>query len=81
MNELNFTSDPLATYTVLSSRCNIRVLTGHICLQAAFGEKEFNPLMENDSIETYKYIKNKSYEWYKYFIDSYNTKEFSTGIL
>lgn len=76
MNELNFSLDPLATYTVLSSGSKVTVLTGHICLKAAFGEREFNYLMENDFIENYRYIKSKSYDWYKCFTDYYNTKEF-----
>ena len=66
MNELNFASDAAAAYVVLSSECKVTVLTGHICLQAFFGEKEFNRLMNDDSIEAYRYIKNKSYKWYKY---------------
>lgn len=76
MNELNFSSDALAAYTVLSSGCKTTVLTGHICLQAFFGEKEFDRLMNDDSVEAYKYIKNKSYEWYKFFMDWFNTKGF-----
>lgn len=76
MNELNFSSDPEATYAVLSSGAKVTVLTGHICLQAFFGEKEFDRLMNNDTIASYKYIKSKSYEWYKYFIDLYGTKGF-----
>lgn len=76
MNELNFSSDPEATYAVLSSGAKVTVLTGHICLQAFFGEKEFNRLMNDDTINAYRYIKNKSFEWYKYFIDLYGTKGF-----
>ncbi|GFN35007.1 nucleoside hydrolase [Tepidimicrobium xylanilyticum] len=76
MNELNFSSDPLATYTILSSSSKVTILTGHICLQATFGEEEFTRLIKENYIKSYKYIRNKSYEWYKYFTDSYNTKEF-----
>ncbi|WP_352420235.1 nucleoside hydrolase [Proteiniborus sp.] len=76
MNELNFSSDALAAYTVLSSGAKVTILTGHICLQAFFGKKEFERLMNDDTIEAYRYIKNKSYEWYKYFIDLYNSKGF-----
>lgn len=76
MDELNFSSDPEATYVVLSSNCKVNILTGHICLEAKFGEKEFKRLMENDSIWAYRYIREKSYDWYKYFTNSYYTKEF-----
>jgi len=76
MDELNFSSDPEATHVVLSSNCKVSVLTGHICLEAKFGKEEFERLMENDSIPAYRYIKEKSYNWYKYFTNSYSTKEF-----
>jgi len=76
MDELNFSSDPEAAYAVLSSGAKVTVLTGHICLQAFFGEKEFDRLMNDDTISIYRYIKSKSYEWYKYFIDLYGTKGF-----
>ncbi len=76
MNELNFSSDAEATYVVLSSNCKVSVLTGHICLEAKFGEEEFKRLMEDDSIWSYKYIREKSYDWFKYFTNSYYTKEF-----
>lgn len=76
MDELNFSSDPEAIFGVLSSNCRTTVLTGHICLEAKFGEREFKRLMENDSIWAYRYIREKSYNWFKYFTNSYDTKEF-----
>ncbi|KNF07262.1 inosine-uridine nucleoside N-ribohydrolase [Gottschalkia purinilytica] len=76
LDELNFSCDPEATYNVLSSNCKTTVLTGHICLQAFFGKKEYDRLMNSNSIECYKYIKNKSYKWYEFFMNWFNIDGF-----
>lgn len=76
LDELNFSCDPEATYTVLSSEAKVTVLTGHICLQAFFGEREFERLMNDDSIVSYKYIKDKAYDWYMFIMQEFGIKGF-----
>jgi purine nucleosidase len=71
LDELNFSCDPEATYKVLSSGCDVTVLTGHICLQAFFGEKEFEKLFKNESNRIYKYISDKAYNWYKFIMKEF----------
>lgn len=39
LDELNFSCDPEASFSVLSSGTPVTVLTGQICLQGLFGQK------------------------------------------
>jgi len=75
LNELNFSSDPIAAYNVLSSYTEVTVLTGHICLQALFGEKEYDRLIKSDK-SIYKYIKDKTVPWFEYIMNRFGIKEF-----
>lgn len=76
LNELNFSCDSEASHRVLSSNTKVTVLTGHICLQALFGEKEYKRLMENSTINIYKYIKNKTIDWFEFIMDRFQIKGF-----
>ncbi len=76
LDELNFSSDNEASFNVLSSKCNITTMTGHICLQAEFKKEEYERLMENHDISCYVYIKEKSYAWYEYFKEWFDTEGF-----
>jgi len=76
LDELNFSCDPEATYRVLSSEAKVTVLTAQICLQAFFGEREFERLMNDDYIKSYKYIKDKAYDWYKFIMNEFGIRGF-----
>ncbi|QEK12991.1 nucleoside hydrolase [Crassaminicella thermophila] len=76
LDELNFSCDPEATYKVLSSNAKVTILTGHICLQAVFGEAEFDRLMNNESIKIYQYIKQKTLPWYEFIMKEFGIKGF-----
>lgn len=76
LDELNFSCDPKATYTVLSSKTKVTVITGHICLQALFGENEYKRLMENEKIKIFKYIKNKTTHWFEFIMEEFGIKGF-----
>lgn len=76
LDELNFSCDPDACYKVLSSDTKVTVLTGHICLQALFGENEYKRLMENNSKEIYKYIRNKTIDWFEFIMKEFGIKGF-----
>lgn len=76
LDELNFSCDPEASYRVLSSNVKVTVLTGHICLQALFGENEYKKLIKNDTINIYQYIKNKTIDWFEFIMDQFGIKGF-----
>lgn len=76
LDELNFACDPEASYRVLSSNTKVTVLTGHICLQALFGENEYKRLMENNSIKIYEYIRNKTIDWFEFIMQEFEIKGF-----
>ncbi|KXG73870.1 nucleoside hydrolase [Thermotalea metallivorans] len=76
LDELNFSCDPEATYQVLSSGAKVTVITGHICLQALFGEKEYKRLMESHDIKIYQYIRNKTNHWFVYIMKEFGIKGF-----
>lgn len=76
LDELNFSCDPHAAHKVLRSNAKITVLTGHICLQAFFGEKEYEKLMSSSSINIYKYIKEKTIEWFEFVMEEFGIKGF-----
>ncbi len=63
VNELNFSCDPEATYHVLSSPTPTSVMTGHLCLQAVFGAREFDRLHEQKKIPILRYISEKIGHW------------------
>ncbi len=62
-NELNFSSDPEATYGVMSSAADMTVITGHLCLNALFGPEEFRLLEERRHIPGFSYILERLYPW------------------
>lgn len=76
MDELNFSCDPEASFRVLSSDTKVTVLTGHICLQAVFGEAEYKRLMDDKSIKTYQYIRDKTIDWFEFIMKEFGIKGF-----
>lgn len=76
LDELNFSCDPEASLKVLSSDTKVTVLTGHICLQAVFGEAEYKRLMEDKSIKTYQYIRDKTIGWFEFIMKEFGIKGF-----
>ncbi len=76
LDELNFSCDSEASYKVLSSNCKVTTLTGHICLQAFFGESEYTRLMESEDVKVYKYIKDKTIKWFEFVMKEFGIKGF-----
>lgn len=76
LDELNFSCDPEGSYKVLSSNIKVTVLTGHICLQALFGENEYKRLMEDNTIAIYQYIRNKTIDWFEFVMKEFGIKGF-----
>lgn len=77
MNELNFSCDPKATYNVLNSGIKVTTMTGHICLQAIFRKEEYDRLMNSPHIPAYRYIKEKTYPWFEFIKNKYNSEGFN----
>ncbi|OPJ57278.1 nucleoside hydrolase [Alkalithermobacter paradoxus] len=75
LNELNFSCDPEASLRVLSSDAKVTTLDGHICLQAFFGEKEYERLTSNNS-NIYKYINDNTVEWFNLVMKEFGVKGF-----
>ncbi len=66
LDELNFSCDPSATYKVLNSNSDITILTGHICLQAFFGQEELTKLRSKDGHRIHEFITKNIEPWYDY---------------
>lgn len=66
LEELNFSCDSLATYTVLNSSCHITILTGHTCLQGFFGEEQLDWLKSKKQHAIYDYIRRNIEPWYSF---------------
>ncbi|TCP29942.1 inosine-uridine nucleoside N-ribohydrolase [Scopulibacillus darangshiensis] len=71
LNELNFSCDPEAALQVLRSEAKVTTLTGNICLQAFFGEKELAWVKQHQQEKVYQYILDKLLPWVQY-----NQKQF-----
>lgn len=66
LDELNFSCDPTAVYEVLNSNSDITILTGNICLQAFFGEKELSKLKSQSDHRIYEFVARNIEPWYNY---------------
>ncbi|KXZ39936.1 Inosine-uridine nucleoside N-ribohydrolase [Alkalithermobacter thermoalcaliphilus JW-YL-7 = DSM 7308] len=75
LDELNFSCDPKASLKVLSSGIKVTTLDAHICLQAFFGEKEYERLT-NSNIPIYKYINDKTKYWFNHVMKEFEIKGF-----
>ena len=53
VNELNFSCDPEATFQVLNSSAQTTIITGHLCLNALFGQSEFQRLESDKNSAIY----------------------------
>lgn len=75
LDELNFSCDPIAIYNILKSEAKVTVLTAQICLQAFFGENEFDLLMNSDK-KIYSYIKKNTLPWFNFIMSEFGIKGF-----
>lgn len=76
LDELNFSCDSEATYTVLSSNTKVTVLTGHICLQAFVEKDKFNKILDSKPLKIYKYIKEKTMNWFEFVMGEFGIDGF-----
>lgn len=71
MDELNFSCDPLATYTTLTSGTNVAVITGNNCLKVLFTREEYERELSDLSKGVVRLIKNETDYWFDNNWDEY----------
>lgn len=71
MDELNFSCDPLATYTVLTSGTEVAVITGNNCLKVLFTREEYEREFADESKDVVSFIKHETDYWFDNNMDEY----------
>ena len=71
MNELNFSCDPLATYTVLTGGTDVAVITGNNCLKVLFTREEYEREFADESRDVVRFIKKETDYWFDNNMDVY----------
>lgn len=71
MDELNFSCDPLATYTVLTNATEVAVITGNNCLKVLFTREEYEKEFADASLDVVRFIKNETDYWFDNNMDEY----------
>ena len=71
MNELNFSCDPLATYTVLTRGNDVAVITGNNCLKVLFTREEYEREFADESRDVVRFIKKETDYWFDNNMDVY----------
>ncbi len=76
MDELNFSCDPLAIYTVLTSGADVAVITGNNCLKVLFTREEYRKELADESKDVVQFIKNRTDYWFDDNMIDYGIKGF-----
>ncbi|MEG0855505.1 MAG: nucleoside hydrolase [Terrisporobacter sp.] len=71
MNELNFSCDAMAAYTVLTSGKNVSVITGNNCLKVLVTRDDYERELCDYSNPIVSYIKNKVDYWFDYNFENF----------
>lgn len=71
MDELNFSCDPMATYTVLTKGRNVSVITGNNCLKVLVTREDYERELNDYSNPIVPYIKEKVDYWFDYNFENY----------
>jgi purine nucleosidase len=64
MDELNFSCDPKATYTVLTSGADVAIATGNNCLKVLFTREEYEREFSDTTKKIVKFIKTETDYWF-----------------
>lgn len=75
MDELNFSCDPLAAYTVLTKGKNVSTMTGNNCLKVLFTRAEYQQFFRSGNPAA-EYIRWKTDYWFDNNDDDYGIKGF-----
>ncbi|MGO5053239.1 nucleoside hydrolase [Lachnospiraceae bacterium LCP25S3_G4] len=76
MDELNFSCDPKATYTVLTKGKNVSVITGNNCLKVLFTKEEYKERLFANEKPIAKYIREETDYWFGYNEQDYGIHGF-----
>ncbi len=71
MDELNFSCDPLATYTVLTKGKNVAVITGNNCLKVLFTRENYDKYLSDESKRIVRFIRKETDYWFANNMDDY----------
>lgn len=71
MDELNFSCDPIATYTVLTKGNNVSVITGNNCLKILVTREDYERELSDYTNPIVPYIKNSVDYWFDYNLDKF----------
>jgi len=71
MDELNFSCDPFAAYTVLTQGSNVAVITGNNCLKVLFTREEYERELSDESKDVVRFIKQETDYWFDNNMDDY----------
>lgn len=71
MNELNFSCDPFATYTVLTSGKDVAVITGNNCLKVLFTRAEYEKELSDENLSIVRFINKETDYWFDNNMDDY----------
>lgn len=71
MNELNFSCDAMAAYTVLTKGKNVSVITGNNCLKVLVTREDYERELRDYSNPIVAYIKNSTDYWFDYNLNKF----------
>lgn len=75
MEELNFTCDREATFSVLTKGRNVSVITGNNCLKVLFTREEYRRELKKDT-PIFSYIRERTDYWFDDNMDDYGIQGF-----
>ena len=71
MDELNFSCDPVATYTVFTKGKNVSVITGNNCLKVLVTREDYDRELNDYNNPIVPYIKDKVDYWFDYNLEKF----------
>ncbi len=71
MDELNFSCDPVATFTTLTSETEVAVITGNNCLKVLFTREEYDREFMDESKPVVRFIKKETDYWFDNNMNDY----------
>jgi inosine-uridine nucleoside N-ribohydrolase len=76
LDELNFSTDPEASYRVLSSGGQVSVITANFCTQALLEERRLKKIMEKNPHPVFRYIEKSALDWCRVFSNDFDVSGF-----
>lgn len=76
MNELNFSCDPHASWTVLTKGSHVSVVSANNCLKVLFTREEYKERFFGTKNPAFRYIREKTDYWFGYNEEDYGIQGF-----